>query len=247
MRWLEDGQTAMMLALDRGPAHLSQGVFRGPAERILAGMKIHANTISHARLVAMEETYPRTRAGLGHAAFLESARLFLEQPGVAGRSLARIGEGFDRFLARENVPAAHCALARFEWLWLEAYHAAEAEPLTLDTLTVLPPQSLLAFSIVRHPSAFAGRFDPQVHALLGTEIAGLTGAEAILIARPEAEVLIHPASSLMIAIMDAATRPITIGDLIGSLLEPAGASADSVPGIMQELAGLVRAGAIMKA
>ncbi len=41
--------------------HLPDDLFAGPHERVLVGMKVHANTISHARLVALEETFPRTR------------------------------------------------------------------------------------------------------------------------------------------------------------------------------------------
>jgi len=114
MRWLDGGQSAVMQALDRGPAYLPEGIFAGPPERVLAGMKVHANTISHARLVALEETFPRTREHLGHDQFNAHSRLFIQQPGVTAAALADIGANFPAFLLEAGEGADAADLARFE-------------------------------------------------------------------------------------------------------------------------------------
>ena len=93
MPWLDQGQSAMMAALDHGPAHLPDGLFIGSPERVLAGMKVHANTISHARLVALEETFPRTREAIGHDRFNAHSRLFLDEPRVACAAARRNRRG----------------------------------------------------------------------------------------------------------------------------------------------------------
>lgn len=247
MSWLENGQSAMMRALDLGPAHLPQDLFTGTPDRVLAGMKVHANTISHARLIALEDTYPRTRDQIGHARFNQHSRLFLDQPGVTSRSLAMIGAGFDRFLARQGEGEGPAALARFEWLWLQSYHAAEAECLRLDELTALPPETVLEQSLASHPAAFAGSFHPLVHELIGAEVPGLASAEAILIARPDAEVLISPASMLMVGLLNATEKSCTIGNLLEHFAEQADEGASAMDGIMQALVSLIKASALIRA
>lgn len=245
MRWLDGGQSAMMQALDHGPAHLPEGLFAGAAERVLAGMKVHANTISHARLVALEDTFPHTRAVLGHDRFNECSRRFLQQPGVTAASLADIGETFAAFLRDTREGAEVAELAHFEWLWLQAYHAADAAPLDLAMVAGLPPEALLDVRLTRHPAAFAERFSPLVQERIGAEIPGLDKSEAILIARPQADVLISPASALMTDILSAAENSVTIGNLLTVATEPAGNEAAQVDAAMQALVALINAGALI--
>lgn len=247
MRWFDGGQSAMMAALEHGPHYLPQHLFAGPPERVLIGMKVHANTISHARLVALEDTYPRTRTVLGAERFNAECRRFLACPGVAARPLTQIGAGFAEFLA-DHLPCRKGAdLARFEWHWLTAYHAADAAPLMLGALTGLSPETLMDQKLACHPAAFAGDFGRFVHDYLDTEIACLAGAEAILITRPDAAVLVSPASALMGEILALAKKPVTIGNLLAVLAEPTDNGAAPVDETMQALIALINAGAITAA
>lgn len=247
MRWLESDQGAMMQALDHGPAYLPEHLFAGSPERVLAGMKVHANTISHARLVALEETFPRTREAIGHDRFNAHSRLFLHQPGVTATALAGIGAGFDAFLAGQGEAAGAADLARFEWLWLQSYHAADAAPLELGTLVELAPEALLELAVARHPAAVASRFAPLVHASIGAEVPGLEEAEAIVIARPDVEVLIAPGSALMVGVLAALENPRTIGNLLGLVCEPQDYGAEPVDAVMQALVALINTGALIRA
>lgn len=247
MRWHEGGQSAMMQALDHGPAYLPEGLFAGSPERVLAGMKVHANTISHARLVALEDTFPRTRQVLGHDRFNEHSRLFIQRPGVTAASLAEIGATFPACLLEIGDSAEAADLARFEWLWLQAYHAADAAPLELAMLAGLPAEGLLEQKLARHPAAFAEQFAPLVHDLIGAEVPGVDESDAILIARPHADVLISPASVLMILVLKAAENPVTIGNLLTLPAEPANNEAAQVDAVMQALAALINAGALVTA
>ena len=249
MPWLDHGQHAVMQALDHGPAHLPGGLFAGDPERVLAGMKVHANTISHARLVALEQTFPRTLAVIGHDRFNAHSRLFVTQPSVTARALADIGAGFDAFLlaAGDNQGAAD--LARFEWLWLQSYHAADAAPLALSDLAGIAPDALLNLPLARHPAAQAARFAPLVHDLIGAEAEAeaIAQAQAILITRPDAEVLVAPASDMMVTMLDLAQIPRTIGNLIALDNEPSDEDSAPVDAAMQELVALINAGALIRA
>lgn len=247
MRWLEHRQSAMMRALDHGPAFLPEGLFAGSPERVLAGMKVHANTISHARLVALEDTFPRTRDVLGHQRFNAHSRVFIATSGAAAAALADIGAGFGAFLAEAGESADIADLARFEWLWLRAYHAADAVPLALDALTGLPPEALLEHALARHPAACAGRFAPLVHDRIGAEVPGLSDAEAILITRPHADVLVSPASALMADVLAAIENPLTIGNLLAQMIETPDDEAARVDAVIQSLAALINAGALTAA
>lgn len=247
MRWLDGGQNAVMQALDHGPAFLPEGLFAGSPERVLAGMKVHANTISHARLVALEETFPRTRENMGHDLFNAHSRLFIQRPGVTAAALAEIGAEFPAYLIEAGDSAGVADLARFEWRWLTAYHAADAAPLALAALAGLAPEALFEQRLARHPAACAERFAPLVHKLIGGEVPGLAESDAILIARPHADVLISPASVLMAELLNAAEIPVTIGNLLTLATETPGNEAAQVDAIMQSLARLINAGALITA
>lgn len=236
----------MMAALDHGPAHLPQGLFAGSPERVLAGMKVHANTISHARLVALEDTFPRTRELIGHERFNAQSRLFLKQPGVTALAMSDIGLGFDRFLAAQGEGPGPSDLARFEWLWLAAYHAANAMPLDLAALAGIAPEVLLEVVVQRHPAASASRFDPSVNIMIGKEVAGAEEAAAILIARPFADVLISPATDVMAAMLHAADRPNTIGNLLALAGEHRADHGEVAEASKQALVALLDAGALTR-
>lgn len=237
----------MMAALDHGPAHLPDNLFSGSRERVLAGMKVHANTISHARLVALEETFARIRGVIGHEAFNHHSRLFLELPGVTGRPLAMIGAGFDAFLAGQGEADGVADLARFEWLWLEAYHAADAAPLALGALAGLAPEALLAARLAAHPSARTQHLAPLVRAELASEVPGLEHAATVLLVRPHAEVLLSAASPEMIRILSLAHNPQTIGNLLALPGEHPDDEERQAEANMQALVALINAGALVRA
>src|SRR3546814_14023377 len=78
-------------------------------------------------LVALEETFPRTRDYLGEEEFNRLSRCFVEEGGAQRRSLSDIGAGFADWLADPRA----ADLARVEWAWLESYHAADAPALEI--------------------------------------------------------------------------------------------------------------------
>jgi len=50
---LERQQAAIAATLLRGPAHLPADLLAGGDAAVMRGLRVHANTISHARLVAL--------------------------------------------------------------------------------------------------------------------------------------------------------------------------------------------------
>lgn len=234
-----------MLAIDRGPQHLPADLFCGSVAHILRGMKVHANTISHARLVALEDSFPRTLHLLGHERFNTISREYLELPLVPALVLAMIGRHFPAYLASSSAGITAADLARFEWQWLQSFHAAEAAPLELSELAGIDPDALLDTRIRAHPAAWGGRIDRSARALLDDEITGLSGADAVLLTRPHAEVLVLPASIVMVHVLAAANNPTRIGNLFDHPNEQGDTQGVSLDEVMPALIALIHAGAIV--
>ena len=211
---LEQSQQTMMQGLALGPDHVPEGLFAGGRKAGLRGLKVHANTISHARLVALEETFPRTLARIGHARFNHHSRQYLDWPEVAALPLTRIGQHLPGFLSAVDRAPGIADLAAFEWAWLECYHAAEARALALGELSGLGEAALLDVALERHPAAEILHLDRRVHRIIGDEVPTLRQAHAILLTRPEAEVLVAPACGAMTVLFEQLDASITICNLL---------------------------------
>lgn len=225
----DHAQAAIAASLLHGPDHLPTGLFAGDTAAVLRGLRVHANSISHARLVALEETFPRTRAYLGAARFNRLSRSFVEAGGAARRSLANIGEGFADWL-RDPLTAD---LARVEWAWLESYHAADAHALALADLAGLGEAGLLVAPVRLHPAVRI--VTPTSDAAVLVDPA-LAGAAALLVVRPEAEVALFALCAAEIGALAMAQEISPLGNPITHLAEhhPDGGAA---------IARLIEAGA----
>ncbi|WP_447761094.1 HvfC/BufC family peptide modification chaperone [Sphingopyxis panaciterrae] len=230
---MRDAQAAIATTLLHGPDHLPAGLFAGDAAAVLRGLRVHANTISHARLVALEETFPRTLGYLGEAEFNRLSRAFVEEGGAQGRSLTDIGAGFPDWLAD---PLA-ADLARVEWAWLESYHAGDGPTLTLTDLAGLDEARLLDLVVRRHSAARIVSLSSAAASLVDPAFA--PDVAALLVTRPDAEVRLFPVHAAAVAVLDMAEEFSPLGNLIAHLAElhPEGGTA---------IAALIGAGAFEK-
>jgi Putative DNA-binding domain len=211
---LTKAQANFIETINSGPTALDPALFAGPIDRVMLGLKAHANTISHARLVALEETFPLTRREMGEAKFNAIARDFVETNGARASDNSDIGRNFPKAL---DDPALR-ELAAIEWAWLESYHAAEAEPFTLDALRMLDEAALIEFPVAPHPSArLVSISHPIANAL--EELAG-QHPHAIMCARPDAEVRFLPLNITETAVFLAASgKDATLGNLLATAIE----------------------------
>ncbi|MCB2059198.1 MAG: DNA-binding domain-containing protein [Novosphingobium sp.] len=237
---LEALQRSMMAAVDGGPDFVPDGVFAGGRAAALRGLAVHANTISHARLVALEDTFPRTRCLLGHEEFNRLSQAFVETEPAKSQPLATIGRQFPDFLIGHDACGEAGALARFEWAWLASYHAAEADGLGLADLAGLPETELLAIRVARHPAACM--VGSGVGAVLEGEVPGIAEAPNIILTRPLADVRAAPATLAMANLFDLLALPREVGELLQAAQE-AGAEEQE---ILPALIALIEAGALMR-
>lgn len=238
---LLEGQARFMDVLQQGPAAFPEGLFADTPERALLGLKAHANTISHARLVALEETYPRTRDYLGEAGFNTLSRDFIERDEVRPRKLMQLGAGFADFLADRVHDMAAVELARIEWAWLQSYHAAEGEALQLPDLARLDEQGLLDLGLALHPAVRLIEAQTPLARLM-PELAESASADMrhLLITRPAHEVLLHPLAASSADLLKHQHFPAPMRNLLGQAIERAG-EAEALPAIF----ALIGAGALV--
>lgn len=227
-----------MRAIALGPDHVPDALFAGGRNAALRGLSVHANTISHARLVALEDTFPRSRAMLGEAAFNTLSRGYIEQAGINGLTLANIGRDFPDWLAASGKAGLAASLARFEWAWLQCYHAAEALPFGIDDLARRGEAGIANLVLIRHPASVVLQLEPEALALVMDHSDAPSDAGDVLIVRPAAEVLTAPISPAAARLHSAFTEPRLVCNLLVQATEP---------GSQEALLALIAKGALVEA
>jgi hypothetical protein len=241
MNDLAEGQALFVSVLQQGPAAFPEDLFAGDPARALLGLKAHANTITHARLVALEDTYPRTLAHIGHEAFNTLSRAFIEQPEVRKRKLMRIGEGFSCHLEHHAPGSLAPRLAAIEWAWLESYHAADIDALQLADLARYDEAGLLALSVVLHPATRIVEASGSVAALVPELAGSQDNVAAILVTRPHETVLLQTLGDLQVAIALSVKNCASMGNLLQFAIETLG-EAEALPAVF----ALIEAGALAR-
>jgi hypothetical protein len=235
---LEALQRSIADTLAHGPTHFDPGLYSLAPDRALLGLRAHANTVSHARLVALEDCYPLTRAALGEGDFNALSRDFLDMPGVTRERLAAIGLALPAFLASRGVPYSLVDLARAEWAWLLSYHGPEALPFDIGALAGRDEAAVLATRLRSHPAShIVSLSEPAGPAFAA--LGDVAGAHILLFTRPEADVLvtaIEPSARALLARLKAMTsrQSVPVGELFARLL--AEAPADDPAGAFLALA-----------
>ncbi len=235
---LRDGQNGFADALRIGPDALPAELFSGPPQRNLLAMAAHANTISHGRLVAMEDIFPTYRGIVGDAQFNARSRRYVEQGFGLYGGLDAIGDVFPDWLADDGEATDLIAIARFDLAYLTAYHCADTPVLTM---ALLPSDSaeLLKTMLSRHPAA---SIHPANSALL-TAIGhpDWAGAAAVLMARTDMSVTYSPAPPLVALAWDRLAHPLTFAALCAMFSQD---HDDST--IVPAIIALIASGALQK-
>lgn len=230
-------QSAFAKAIRHGPEHVVFDQYEGDQHRVMMGFAVYANTISHGRLVALEETFPHTMEQMGEEAFNQHSRDFVEAGGGSDAPLTELGAQFPHWLAQQGQIEA-ALFAQFEWAWLEAYNAAEAEPFKREDLAGLDEAGLLSMTLARHPAARIVIGTPSLCETIGLS----EPCEQVLIARPDAEVLMHPAHVEAAGTFEVLSNPQSVEQLLKTLSVQFDADA-----ILPAILHLMDAGALVRA
>ncbi|MDM7957251.1 putative DNA-binding domain-containing protein [Blastomonas sp.] len=238
---LADDQARFVAVLQQGPESFPSGMFAGDPDRALLGLKAHANTISHARLVALEQTYPRTLAHVGAEAFNALSRDFIDLPAVRRRKLMGIGEGFADYLEASAANPLASGLAKVEWAWLQSYHAADVAALQLADLAQYDEARLLGMPVMPHPATRVVEIASAVAGLIPDLAARSDDTAAVLVTRPEETVRLLALGTAQTTLAIRAKNCANMGNLLQAAIETLG-EAEALPAVF----ALIEAGALTR-
>ncbi|HLW91132.1 MAG TPA: DNA-binding domain-containing protein [Roseiarcus sp.] len=162
---------------------------------------VYRNNVAVSLIASLAARYPVTRRLVGEDFFRAMARAYAAAVKPDSPVLIHYGRGFPAFIARFE-PARDLPylgdVACLENAWVEAYHAAEASPLNVAALAALDAESLAAATVIFHPAARLLSSDHPIASIWAAhQIANETPrvenwrAEAALVTRPEADVLVR--------------------------------------------------------
>ncbi len=208
---------------------------------------VYRNNVASSLIEALEVAYPVVRRLVGEEYFRAVAGLHALQDPPRSPIMLHYGEGFPEFLDHFEPLSGHPYLgdvARIERAWIEAYHAAEAEPLHREVLASIPAHRMADLRFTLHPSmrlvrsAFpaltiwhANRLE-QSPAPIDLD----SGAQAALIVRPAAEVEVRLVPPDGARFLRALAR--------GESLAAAAAAASESFDLTQHLTALLESGLI---
>jgi hypothetical protein len=213
---------------------------------------VYRNNITVSLINALAAAFPAAQRITGVDFFRAMARFHVRATPPTSPLLFEYGHDFPDFIERYEYaqPMPWLAdVARIERAWLDAYHAADAEPLTPQDLASIPPKQLADIVLTPHPatrivrsrfpavSIFAvNRKDSPVSPIDATE------PEDALVTRPRLEVAVRrlpPGGAVFLLCLVS-------GETLGTA---AGAAFADNPefDLPANIAGMIEAGAFIAA
>lgn len=191
---------------------------------------VYRNNVHVGLVNALAAKFPVTRRVVGEAFFAGMARTYVGRSKPQSPLLALYGADFPEFAGgfpnTEALPYLS-DLARLEALWSESYNAAEAPALSIAGLAALPPEALGDRRLVPHPAARLLVSDFPVGSIWGAHqvepVAPIQTwqAEAVLLARPDAQVGVHILPPQDVPFIAALLAGQALGDAAGAATDPA--------------------------
>jgi hypothetical protein len=117
--------------------------------------QVYRNNVVKGAADTLGDAYPAVKRLVGDSFFQGMARAFWAVHPPAERTLTLFGAGFPDFIAGFEPAQTLVYLAdvaRLDRAWLEAHHAPDAAPLTVQDITDWPPDRLAACAPGLHPS-----------------------------------------------------------------------------------------------
>jgi hypothetical protein len=213
---------------------------------------VYRNNVTVSLINALAAVFPATMRITGVDFFRAMARLHVRATPPTSPLLFEYGRGFPDFIERYEYARSMpwlADVARIERAWLDAYHAADMEPLAPQVLASIPPERLIEAVLTPHPATrivcsrfpavtifAANRSDGPVGRIAATE------PEDALATRPGLEVIVRrlpPGGAIFL-------QSLIAGEPLGAAA--AAALADSPAfDLSANIAGMLEAGAFTAA
>jgi hypothetical protein len=209
---------------------------------------IYRNNVTVSLIDALAAVFPATMRITGTDFFRAMARFHVRVTPPASPLLFEYGRDFPDFIERYEYARSMpwlADVARIERAWLDAYHAADGEPLAPQVLASIPPERLTGAVLTAHPATriVCSRF-PAVTIFAANRNNGPVGRiaatepEDALATRPGLEVIVRrlpPGGAIFL-------KRLVAGEPLGAAA--AAALADSPAfDLSANIAGMLEAGA----
>lgn len=210
---------------------------------------VYRNNVHASLIGVLEGRYRAVARIVGEEFFRAMARAYVAHEPPRSAVLLAWGETFADFV-RTFEPAAGLPylpdVARLEWAWHAAYHAADAAAMEVTALTSIDPQALAQSRIDLHPSA---RLVVSAYPVvtIWEMNAGDVAPGPVDFARAEAALLLRPHLNVeVVRIPEGADRFIAALQAGLPLIEAARVAQAAAPAfdLQVNFAGLIRRGAI---
>jgi hypothetical protein len=235
------------------PGRETPAIVAGPdGKAAVKRYNVYRNNVTASLIEALASIYPAVQRITGVEFFRAMARFHIRATPPTSPLLFEYGRDFPAFIETYEHARAMPWLpdtARVERAWLDAYHAADAEPLSAATLGSIPSGHLADLIFVAHPATRIVRSRFSVATIFaanrGEAPVGRIDASApedALITRPALDVVVRrlpPGSATFLASLIAG-RPFG---------EAAALALDASPmfDIASSIAGMIEAGAFTAA
>jgi hypothetical protein len=161
---------------------------------------VYRNNVTVSLINALVAAFPAVRRITGADFFRAMARFHVRASPPTSPLLFDYGRDFPEFIAGYQYARSMpwlADVARIERAWLDAYHAADAQPMTAEALASIPPVRLADVVLTPHPAMriVRSRF-PAVSIFAANRSEGPVGPieatepEDALVTRPDLEVIL---------------------------------------------------------
>jgi hypothetical protein len=220
----------------------------GPDEKVaVKRYNVYRNNVTVSLIDALGAVFPVTRRITGEDFFRAMARFHIRATPPTSPLLFEYGRDFPEFIESYAFarPVPWLAdVARLERAWLDAYHAADSETLTPDTLASLPSESITSTVFAPHPAVQIVRSDFAIVSILGAnrgeervEPFDAFSPEDALISRPRLEVVVRRLPVGGASFLEHLVSGDTLGEAAAAAFE-----VNSAFDLSANIAGMVKAG-----
>jgi Putative DNA-binding domain len=213
---------------------------------------VYRNNVTVSLINALAAVFPATMRITGVDFFRAMARFHVRATPPTSPLLFEYGRDFPDFIERYEYARSMpwlADVARIERAWLDAYHAADVEPLAPQVLASIPPERLVEAVLMPHPATrivcsrfpavtifAANRSDGPVERIVATE------SEDALATRPGLEVIVRrlpPGGAIFL-------KRLIAGEPLGSAAAAAFGDSPAFD-LSTNIAGMLEAGAFTSA
>ena len=234
------------------PTRATPAIVTGPAGKgAVKRYNVYRNNITVSLINALAAVYPTVQRITGIEFFRAMARVHIRVTPPTSPLLFEYGRDFPAFIAQYEYASSMpwlADVAHIERAWLDAYHAADAEPLAAKVLGAVPQEKLADLVFIAHPATRIVRSRFAAVTIVASnrddEPVGRIDAstpENALITRPDLDVMLRrlpPGGGTFIESL-----------ILGRPLGEAAASAFEIShsfDIAANIAGMIEAGAFTK-